>query len=151
MALDAGSGMNVLEKETVHTVNDYWDGPRVGVADFQGQPHYFECVFDEALDEWSSSFWLHSLEPETFNLVMENWRLWERWRDAFNEGRADDDSHPCLPEDRAKYQVNSVVLKERLRIDLASDIRAKGQFERVGPHDRSTNRWQWTVTWQVIP
>jgi hypothetical protein len=30
-----GSAMSVLERETVHTVNDYCDGPRVGVADFK--------------------------------------------------------------------------------------------------------------------
>ncbi|HEX6733105.1 MAG TPA: hypothetical protein VF074_23995, partial [Pyrinomonadaceae bacterium] len=131
MSPDAGGAMIILEKETVHTVNDYWDGPRVGVADFKGQPHYFESVFDEASDDWSSVFWLHSLEPETFNLVMENWGLWERWRDAFDTGKADDDSHPCLPEDRAKYQANSMVLKERLRIDRELDIRAEGLFEVV--------------------
>ncbi|HEV8133023.1 MAG TPA: hypothetical protein VGP85_00030 [Pyrinomonadaceae bacterium] len=141
--------MSVLERETVHTVNDYCDGPRVGVADFKGQPHYFECIFDEAADDWSSNFWLHSLEPETFNLVMENWSFWERWRDAFDDGKAD--GHPCLPGDQAKYQANTMVLKERLRIDRESDIRAQGLFEIVGPPGQPTNKRQWTVTWQEIP
>ena len=32
--------------EHVHTVLDYYDGPRKGVADFDGQPHLYDCIFD---------------------------------------------------------------------------------------------------------
>ncbi len=31
--------------DRVHTVNDYWDHPRRGVADFQGKPHIYESQF----------------------------------------------------------------------------------------------------------
>ena len=55
-----GQVMSVLERETVHTVNEYWDGPRVGVSDSRGNLICFECIFDEAEDDSSSIFWLHS-------------------------------------------------------------------------------------------
>ena len=42
--------------ERVHTVLDYYDGPRKGVADFEGQPHLYECIFDDANDNYSDSF-----------------------------------------------------------------------------------------------
>jgi hypothetical protein len=151
MSLDAYGEVIAFENETVYTVNDYWDGPRVGVADFKGQPHYFQCVLDDASDDWSSIFWLHSMEPETFNLVMENWKLWERWREARTEGRPDDDSHPCLTEDRATYEAISVVVEKKLRIDPARDIRAEGQFQTIGPPGQLTNMRRWTVTWHEIP
>ena len=32
------------EFETVHYVEDYYDGPRTGIADFGGLPHRFRCL-----------------------------------------------------------------------------------------------------------
>jgi hypothetical protein len=32
------------EFEVVHSVDDYYDGPRTGVADFGGSPHRFRCL-----------------------------------------------------------------------------------------------------------
>ncbi len=44
--------------ETVHNVDDYYDGPREGVADFHGSAHVFQCVWDEAANNWSERFTL---------------------------------------------------------------------------------------------
>ena len=33
--------------ERVYSVLDYYDGPRAGIANFQGEPHYFICGWDE--------------------------------------------------------------------------------------------------------
>src|SRR5882672_11021848 len=99
MALRGYGAMSSFEQEIVYTVNDYWDGPRVGVANFKGEPYYYECIFDESSDEWSTRFWLHALDPETVQLVMEDWKIWERWRVAFHQGKTDQESHPCLPDD----------------------------------------------------
>jgi len=32
--------------ELVHVIYDYWDQPRSGVADYHGEPHWFESIFD---------------------------------------------------------------------------------------------------------
>jgi hypothetical protein len=49
--------------ETVHSVDDYYDGPRVGVADFHGKPHHFRSVAWIHKDtEWDS-------EDERFELI----------------------------------------------------------------------------------
>jgi len=37
--------------EQVLTVGYYWDGPKTGVAKFNGEPHAYECIFDDRLDE----------------------------------------------------------------------------------------------------
>ena len=37
--------------EPVYTVEDYYDGPREGVADFQGKSHVYKCQFSETDDD----------------------------------------------------------------------------------------------------
>jgi len=51
MTDDQENQSKLLDREEVHFVIDYWDGPREGVADYCGTPHYFRCVFDEKRDE----------------------------------------------------------------------------------------------------
>jgi hypothetical protein len=36
--------------EKVHTVLDYYDGILTGVADYNGNPHFFECIFDKEVE-----------------------------------------------------------------------------------------------------
>ena len=65
--------MTKLEQgfETVHVVHDYWDGPRSGVAEYGGRPHWFENIFDEQQDDYSDLFWLTPLSEETLGLAQQ--------------------------------------------------------------------------------
>src|SRR5438874_250724 len=83
--------------EVVHTVTDYWDGPREGVANYEGQPHYYKCLFDEQTDEWSNIFVLRFLDKETFDLALEAWSIWLRWEAEYHKGKVNLESHPALP------------------------------------------------------
>jgi hypothetical protein len=144
------SGMINFEHETVFTVTDYWDGPRVGVANFKGEPHYFQCVFDKSADDWTRRFWLHPIDSKTFQLVLEAWQIWERWRDAFHAHQVRDETHPSLPEDRERHRAISLVLESQLRIDPPNDQLAEGNFEIVGPRNQLSSFRKWTVTWLEI-
>jgi hypothetical protein len=42
--------------ERVHTVANYFDGPREGLADYQGSPHRYKNEWDEAADDWADPF-----------------------------------------------------------------------------------------------
>jgi hypothetical protein len=88
--------------ERVHTVNNYYDGPRLGAADLGGRPHLYESIFDEAADEYSDLFWVMPIDESRFSLVMEAWAIWLRWQAAFRSGNASSDTHPALPEDRQR-------------------------------------------------
>ena len=77
----------------VFTVTDYYDGPRKGIANYQGKPHLYECIFDETADVYSESFLLTPLDLETFQLAMEGWEIWLHWEDAYYSGRADISTH----------------------------------------------------------
>lgn len=65
----------LLDGEEVYFVIDYWDGPREGVADYCGTPHYFRGVFDEKRDVWSDVFILSPLDQDTYHLLMEPTRF----------------------------------------------------------------------------
>src|SRR5262249_20606690 len=66
------------EYETVWTLWYYCDGPREGVADYQGRPHVFVSEWDEQADDYGDAFLLKPIDDETFRLVMEDWAIWQR-------------------------------------------------------------------------
>ncbi len=55
-----------VPKLPISGVLDYYDGPRKGIADFEGQPHLYECLFNDAKDNYSDSFLLKPLDEESF-------------------------------------------------------------------------------------
>jgi hypothetical protein len=74
--------------EAVHTVTDYYDSPRRGIADFHGRPHAYQSLWDNSEDDWSDAFLLQPIDDETFRLAMEDWEIWNRWKSAFDNGRS---------------------------------------------------------------
>jgi hypothetical protein len=85
--------------ERVHSVTDYYDGPRKGIADYQGKPHLYECIIDESKGNYSELFRLAPIAPETFRTAMEDWASWQRYKLACHLGKADISSHPALPHE----------------------------------------------------
>ena len=61
--------------EAVFTVRVYYDGPRSGIANYQGKPHFYDCIFDEAKDDYSDEYWLTPIDSATFELAMEDWEI----------------------------------------------------------------------------
>lgn len=116
------------QPDVVHTITDYCDQPREGVADFNGQPHYFRCVFDEQEDEWSNIYLLKPLDTDTFSLLIEDWNIWLRWQSAYEKGQAKMETHPALPEDRERHAEIKSVLANRLGVESDRDIKAEGRF-----------------------
>ncbi len=114
--------------EKVYTMTDWYDGPRSGVADFDGKPHLYMSEWDDRADDYASTFVLSPISPEVFQLALEDWATWRRWETAFHEGRATLDTHPALPEDRARHEQLKPILEERLVIDPARQLRARGEF-----------------------
>jgi hypothetical protein len=125
----------------VHTITDWHDGARAGVADLSGKPHYYERQFDELKDNWSDDYLLRPLDEETFRLALEDWDIWLRWEAAFHEGRTPRETHPALPEDRARHDELAQVLAERLAVSPETGIKAKGDFKYGQPT---------LVKWSVI-
>jgi hypothetical protein len=115
--------------ERVHTVTDYSDGPRTGIADFEGRPHLYESEWDDLADDFAFTFRLSPVEPEVFALAVESWAIWRRWETAFHEGRATKETHPSLPDDRRRSDELTGILELRLKIDESNQVRATGEFK----------------------
>jgi len=143
--------MIIAGYDKVYTVTDYYDGPRGGVADFNGEPHYYECQFDEVESNWSDTFLLKPIDAETFRLALEDWDIWERWNAAREDGRVSLDTHPVLPEDRERHNEISAILRSKLKAEPEKDVKAKAEFEVVEPKRKGQSIATLQVKWSVAP
>jgi hypothetical protein len=132
--------------EAVFTVNDYYDGPRGGVANFRGVPHFYECVFDEKSDEYSDSYLLISISQEVFKAALENWEIFLRWRKAFDSGDVSLETHPAPPRDKSRYEATKRTLGQAVESGRPKAIRVRGEFDIL----REPNLPRGVLTlWQV--
>ena len=139
--------------ERVHTVMDFYDGPRSGFADFDGVPHAYRSIWREDLDDWDPEdrFELSPVSNETLSLALEDWAIWRRWEEAFYAGETPHATHPALPDDRARHAELAPLIERALEIDQARRRVAVGVFRTrdgarggVGiPTSRATLEVQW--------
>lgn len=128
--------------DRVHTMTAYYDGPRLGIADFEGKPHLYESEWDDLDDKYAFTFRLSPVEPRLFGLAMEQWRIWRRWETAYHEGRAPGTKHPALPEDQLRSHELDDILDTTLKIDEDNYVRAHADFEPVDDPDWNGRGWQ---------
>jgi hypothetical protein len=120
-----------LTWERVYTVNDYHDGPRLGVAGFRGRPHVYELQFSDADDEYADRFLLMEIEPELFELVLEDWAIWLRWQAAYQRGDVSLDTHPVLPEDRELHEALKHLVGKRLGAEPGKSAVMAAEFRNA--------------------
>jgi hypothetical protein len=118
--------------ERVYAVWDYYDGPREGLADYRGQPHYFKNQWDEEADDWSASFTLIPIDAETLDLAMEQWAIWRMWEQAFHGGQVQQQSHPGYGGRNPRYDELETILEARIPDTTPAQHAACGVF-RVAP------------------
>ncbi|MBL8900336.1 MAG: hypothetical protein JNM84_22075 [Planctomycetes bacterium] len=120
--------------EIVHTVTDYYDGPRAGIAELEGGPHFYQAVWavdgDDDDDPNAGTYLLTPIDRETLALALEDGEIWARWVEAFERGEAEIASHPALPADRERHDELQKLLGDRLRIDPANVVRRRAEFRR---------------------
>jgi hypothetical protein len=110
-------------------MTDYYDGPRKGIADFEGRPHLYESEWDDQADDWASTFKLSPVEPGLLPLALESWGIWRRWETAFHKGRTNRETHPALPDERSRSDALAEILDCELNIDENGFVRARGDFK----------------------
>lgn len=134
--------------EAVFTVSEYYDGPRGGLANFRGIPHIYECVFDQQHDAYSDSFLLMPVGPEILAAAMTNWKIFLKWREAFDAGQTTLATHPALPEDKARYDETRKRLEVAISLAKPGAIRARASFEILGEATASRDvHTRWQVKW----
>ena len=138
--------------ERVYTIMDFFDGPRKGIADFDGQPHFYESECGDTAGEPSEAvFRLSPIEPSVFDAAMEAWRIYERWEKAYYAGTTTDDALPPLPGDRGRWRFLDQVLAARLRIDSGDCVRARGDFKAsAGRVHDGLSGCSFEVMWSLV-
>jgi hypothetical protein len=67
-------------REPIHTVDLLQDSrPIEGIANFEGNPHHFQCEFDNDADEYCDVYSLTPISTATLRLAIEKWQIWLRW------------------------------------------------------------------------
>lgn len=126
--------------DRVHTINDYYDGPRLGIADLDGIPHIYEAEFDHSTDEYGDTYWLAPVDDDLLTLVLENEEIWLRWDAAFKRGDVPHATHPALPEDRERHEALKLAIGDRLRADRACARYKRARFG-VSPARETVVEW----------
>ena len=121
----------VVAWERVYTVNNFWDGPRFGIADVSGRPHIYESPFNESKDDFEDFFVVSPIEPELLALILEDWDIWNRWSEAFDSGAASRETHPALPQDRGRHDEIEKLIGPRFKTDSGNCRKLKAEFRNV--------------------
>ena len=127
--------------ERVHTVWNYYDGPREGIADFQGKPHLYKCQFSEANDDWTDLFWLMPIDEELLAIAREQHAIFLRWRAEFDQGHVPIKSHPALPVDRVRYNELQAALGDRLQLQPQRSITQRARFSNRSASEDAVVHW----------
>lgn len=80
--------------ERVHVENEWYDGPRAGVADVDGIPHRFKSIFDEAEGRYLETFLVWPIDEKLVALEVEQWRIFVEWNVLYEAAEVGVDSHP---------------------------------------------------------
>jgi hypothetical protein len=115
--------------ERVFTVWDYYDGPRSGIAEFLGQPHYYVCEWNAALNDYAETFILTPVDDETLSLALEQWAIWQEWDSARHRGVVSQSTHPALPGVHPRYAELEALLKARISLPSTDSHRVRAIFQ----------------------
>ena len=117
--------------ERVYTVNNFWDRPRLGVADLSGRPYIYESRFNEAKDDYEDFYSVSPIEVELLVLVLEDWDIWVRWCEAFDQGETSKETHSALPQDQARHDEIKSLIGTRLKPDPTNCQKLKAEFRNA--------------------
>lgn len=75
-----------MKDDKVWTVNDYFDGCILGVADFNYMHCIYERIFEGEKDAWTNNYYLTPISSEDFEIIINSWEIWKKWRMNFDRG-----------------------------------------------------------------
>ncbi|MGH7655061.1 MAG: hypothetical protein ACREN6_10400 [Gemmatimonadaceae bacterium] len=139
--------------EHVYTVTDYFDGPRAGIADVDGDLHVYRSMYLDTGEDDEDRFEVSPISRETLDLALESWAMFVRWRQAFDAGGTTIATHPALPEDRARSDYLDAILKSALAIDPERRRLFHGKFTVRAPKSADLPKGvlrPFEVTWTPV-
>lgn len=135
--------------EAVHVENLWYDGPREGIADIQGQPHRFVSQFEDDRENGLDTYLVWPAAADEFALEQEQWRIWLRWDAEHKAGRVGDDSHPGHPGNDARWDEIEALLKPRREVPAtARRARARMEYREGDQPDEPIQLYR--MAWQFV-
>jgi len=117
--------------ERVYVENEWYDGPRAGVADINGIPHRFKSLFDEEEDQYLGTFIVWPVDKRVLDLEIEQWCIFVEWNTLYESGQAETDSHPGHGGRNARWDEIEVLLKQSRSDVPAQAKRAHAHLSHV--------------------
>jgi hypothetical protein len=133
--------------ERVYTMCDWYDGPRHGIASFEGRPH----VYDAEQSHGDTAYVVRPIDDATLALAVEDWAIWLRWEDALHAGDAPEGSHGALPEERARHEELGALLEAALAALPPGGIRASADWRPMEGHETAERGRFLEVEWTRLP
>ncbi|MDE6726730.1 MAG: hypothetical protein K2J80_02190, partial [Oscillospiraceae bacterium] len=62
--------------DKILTLNDWWDGPLLGLCTFNGGYCVYERIFSEEQDDWSDDYHLTPIDENAAREILQDWRRW---------------------------------------------------------------------------
>ncbi|WP_323874467.1 hypothetical protein [Streptomyces sp. 3212.3] len=115
--------------------NDWYDGPRSGLASIGGLPHYFESVDGYANPEAEDEeFLVWPAEQLTLDLEREQWGIFCAWIACYEAGEAAPDTHPGGGGISERYDELQELLAPRRQApaDASRFVPEWGHYDRSG-------------------
>lgn len=137
--------------ERVYVENEWYDGPRAGVADINGMPHRFKSLFDEEEDQDLETFMVWPVDKREFDLEIEQWCVFVEWNILYESGQAETGSHPGHGDRNARWDEIEMLLKQS-RFDVpALAKRAHAQLSHIHREARyAPSGPAYTLSWSIL-
>jgi hypothetical protein len=128
--------------EEVHTIDDWYDGPRSGFAQYHGVPHHYRSLYLD-YDDWDADedrFELVQVPTTVLDAAIEASAIFDRWDAVRQAAGATWKVDPpksefgTLPEDRQRYAALRVIIVPYEVADHPEGFVVRGRFERGCKH-----------------
>lgn len=123
--------------EAVYVVEDWYDGPRSGYADYRQKPHFYRSLHLDG-DNYKhynpdeDRFELTPVSVQVVEWAVASYQLWVKWDEAYRTGTLPEDAGDdtrILPEDRVDDQKLRALIEQSINTQAGTKFIVRGKFE----------------------
>jgi hypothetical protein len=135
--------------EHVYVENEWYDGPRAGIANLGGKPHRFVSQFDDDEDD-VGTFLLWPADQAELVLEQEQWQIFVRWNAEYEAGRATTKSHPGAPGNNSRWDEINSLLKSHRETIPSSAQRARVKVVHLEHERYAESGPAYQLAWKLL-
>ncbi len=134
--------------ERVHVELEWYDGPREGIADVGGLPHYFQSHDYSHLGD-ADEYRVWPASEEALALEREQWAIFVSWDERRKAGAVGPDSHPDHGGIDVRYDELTALLTQHRQVP-DSARRLLAQWRSVNGARHRTGGVGYRVRWNPV-